>query len=138
MTIHDPTHVLKPSKVVYTEAVPVLMPVIWNTFTTRSWCRRLFDVLIKCNDVFKSGQVSLHFCYVFVMFLPKYNIGASKGCQGRAPPLGFQILSFSCSFRQKKNSLAHPLLELVSPSGNPESATVQCIHMISSSALEMT
>ena len=51
-------------------------------------------------------------------------IGGSKGGrQGRAPPLGVQILSFSCSFQQKFEKeyqfweLAHP------PGENPRSAT---------------
>ena len=36
---------------------------------------------------------------------------------------GGQILSFDCSFRQKKNRLAHPLWEFVPPQENPGSAT---------------
>ena len=48
--------------------------------------------------------------------------GRSKWGQGRAP-LGVQIFSFSCSFRQK-NRLAHPLWELApTPQENPGSAT---------------
>ena len=48
-------------------------------------------------------------------------IGGSKGAPGTRAPLGVQILSFSCSFRQK-NRLAHPLWELA-PQENPGSAT---------------
>ena len=50
--------------------------------------------------------------------------GGSKGGDRDArPPLGVQILSFSCSFRPK-NRLVHPLWELAPPpSGNHGSAT---------------
>ena len=45
-----------------------------------------------------------------------------RGAPGTRPPLGVQILSFSCSFWQK-NRLAHPLWELAPPQENPGSTT---------------
>ena len=39
--------------------------------------------------------------------------GSNGGCQGCAPHLGVQILSFPCSFRQKK--LAYPLGKILDP-----------------------
>ena len=55
------------------------------------------------------------------------HIGGSKGGrQGRAPPLGAQILSFSCSFQQKVEKII-PLWELAPPpQENPGSATESC------------
>ena len=56
-----------------------------------------------------------------------YCIGGSKGGgrQGRAPPLGVQILSFSCSFRQKNWKIIVLLGVGASPPGeNPGSTTV--------------
>ena len=47
----------------------------------------------------------IHYPCPWIPYLPRYPIpsgGSKGGRQGRAPPLGVQILSFSCSFWPKK------------------------------------
>ena len=87
-------------------------------------CCALIEVhiLYSLNDQFDSNAPAMKHsgrtCSIFTL-----HAVADLSGDRDARPLGVQILSFSCSFRQK-NRLAHPLWELApTPQENPGSAT---------------
>ena len=91
------------------------MYLVWTKWTLCLWSvcqtdgRRsiCFLRIWTLKRLFKRGQVCLivHISFVHLSVADPWfprPLADPRGRQGRAPPLGVQILSFSCSFWQKK------------------------------------
>ena len=72
-------------------------------------CLRFYPFSLKYHGNFEEDTIKITICSLFyfmlicdIVFRPTKSLADPRGAPGtRAPPPGVQILSFSCSFRQK-------------------------------------
>ena len=103
---------------------PNLLLSGWVVFDWKAFLLHWFHYHFVSINLFKSHNVREIKCQGLSPILVSAFIGGCKGAPGTRPlPLGVQILSFSCSFRQKIDKII-PIWELAHPPReNPGFAT---------------